>query len=829
VTILASPQVDIASPSASRTLVIAVEIDRDSARLIGYTTKARPFVAPRDPAFDAPASKALIEVALLGPGGARYTQHVAVSGLCLAHGPDTPPEIAGDTIRLHRESVLVEAPEIAGFDHVEVAYGSGQETAAARTVLGTLALDAARYTPAGGTISYGQLAIAQAVAAPAPLTPGTIHFPEEYGDPDVYTVYGDPAETNKRINIVIVPDGYTYPQKATMQAHAEALVAAFRAKTPFKEHDRFVNYVLVYAYSNKDGTDQCDCSIVRDTAMSTRFLVSTPICGHSDNRCLYYGGGCDTDTSNHIPQTELRAPAHDETIVMVNTDRYGGCGGERAVYSAANSSATEIAIHELGHSLAGLADEYGGTPSCGSGGGVNVSMNPSTGSWPEWIPDIGAPWQGAQYYEQCIYRPTANCEMRTLGPAFCPVCLQQWVLTFFGHPRVSPTAPIESKTPSSPLDTDMVTSETFSLVTRLASGPGVTSDITWQLQGPGFPTATTVATGTESYTRTFTAQGTYTLTSRVVADTNLVKPQKYAANSELVSWTVRVCDPSGQTTAVNNGPICAGAALQLTAMTLPGATYAWTGPSGFQSTAQSPAIPNASASASGDYTVTISTAGCLFSATTTATVIAPGAPCDDGDACSQSETCQSGSCIAGSVLNCDDGDLCTVDGCASSSCTHAPVACAATDQCHPFGFCSPASGTCSYPISDFDHDAHGAAACGGDDCNDANAQVWLLPIEVTQLRAAGKNPTTLSWDDQRPIVGPATTYNLVSGTLLGAGVFPYGSSTCLSVNTGGYSFLDTRPDPAAGQLYWYMNRARNACGPGTYGTVTADEEMNPCP
>jgi len=105
------------------------------------------------------------------------------------------------------------------------------------------------------------------------------------------------------------------------------------------------------AYRDYDG-------IIWDTAMSTRFLVSTPICGHSDNRCLYYGGGCDTDTSNHIPQTELRAPAHDETIVMVNTDRYGGCGGERAVYSAANSSATEIAIHEMGHTAFALADEY---------------------------------------------------------------------------------------------------------------------------------------------------------------------------------------------------------------------------------------------------------------------------------------------------------------------------------------------------------------------------------------------------------------------------------------------------------------------------------------
>jgi len=86
------------------------------------------------------------------------------------------------------------------------------------------------------------------------------------------------------------------------------MVAAFRAKTPYKEHDRFLNYILVYAYSTEDGTDQCDCAIIRDTAMSTRFPLVTADCGNSDNRCLSYGGGCDNDTSANIATVELRRP-----------------------------------------------------------------------------------------------------------------------------------------------------------------------------------------------------------------------------------------------------------------------------------------------------------------------------------------------------------------------------------------------------------------------------------------------------------------------------------------------------------------------------------------
>src|SRR5207247_3728692 len=62
-------------------------------------------------------------------------------------------------------------------------------------------------------------------------------------------------------------------------------------------------------------------------------------------------------------------------------------------------------------------------------------------------------------------------------------------------------------------------------------------------------------------------------------------------------------------TAGNNGPICAGAALNLTASTVAGATYSWTGPNGFTSALQNPSIPNATAAASGTYSVTATISG----------------------------------------------------------------------------------------------------------------------------------------------------------------------------------------------------------------------------
>ena len=538
---------------SDRTLVLALTVDRNGGRLAAYTLKNRPFVAP--PAPEARVSQgpgpAQVEVVLVGSAGARYTRRVDVPGICLEHPPDAAPHIAGDTIRIHRDTFLVEVPEIAGFDRVEAAWYPGGPQGQDRTVLLSAPLDVAHFTAAGGGARYEDLAFASESTPGPPVsldTTGDVFWPESFGDPDVYTIYGDPAEVPLRINITIVPDGYTYAEKSTMVSHANALVAYLRAKTPYKEHDPFINYILVYAYSGESGTDQCDCGIVRNTGMSTGFPNAGFPCNDQGNRCLYYGQSCDTDSSFHLAQAELRAPGSDAKVVMVNTARYGGCGGQRAVYSAGNASATDVAAHELGHSLAGLADEYSTSTGCGSvAGGVNTSTNATDGAWPEWISTLGPPWEGAQYYSDCIYRPQANCTMRSLGSEFCSVCRQRWALTFFGHPRVASTAPIKFTNPASPLEVPPGAQRVFSITTRLATGfPLVTNSITWRMQAPGSTTPATVATGTTTLAQTFPAVGTYTLTCEVIADTNFIKPARNGANRDVATWRIdAVVDADG--------------------------------------------------------------------------------------------------------------------------------------------------------------------------------------------------------------------------------------------------------------------------------------------
>jgi gliding motility-associated-like protein len=73
--------------------------------------------------------------------------------------------------------------------------------------------------------------------------------------------------------------------------------------------------------------------------------------------------------------------------------------------------------------------------------------------------------------------------------------------------------------------------------------------------------------------------------------------------------------------ASSNSPLCAGSMLQLISSAIPGATYYWTGPQSFSSSAQWPAITNADTFHSGDYIVYVTVNNCPSPKDTTTVVV----------------------------------------------------------------------------------------------------------------------------------------------------------------------------------------------------------------
>ncbi|GAA5042243.1 hypothetical protein GCM10011506_44470 [Marivirga lumbricoides] len=121
-----------------------------------------------------------------------------------------------------------------------------------------------------------------------------------------------------------------------------------------------------------------------------------------------------------------------------------------------------------------------------------------------------------------------------------------------------------------------------------------------------------------------------------------VRVRKFAEIEPSTSIGVEVASVTSAT-AGNNGPLCTGQTLQLTASAVAGVQYAWTGPNGFTSGLQNPEIINVSTAMAGTYEVVVSIpSGCSsVQATTEVNISAPtvaGTITGDATVCAGSNT-----------------------------------------------------------------------------------------------------------------------------------------------------------------------------------------------
>lgn len=142
---------------------------------------------------------------------------------------------------------------------------------------------------------------------------------------------------------------------------------------------------------------------------------------------------------------------------------------------------------------------------------------------------------------------------------------------------------------------------TTSIATASYNSPDCnrSTNFTWSSSDGGAGTGT-------SFTRTFTTTGNHSVTLIAVG----------GCGNDTITKTISIVAPPAAPVPGSNGPVCATDTLKLTASSITGVTYTWTGP-GFTSTLQNPTRPNASTAMSGTYSVTASLNGC---ASTPATI-----------------------------------------------------------------------------------------------------------------------------------------------------------------------------------------------------------------
>jgi hypothetical protein len=273
--------------------------------------------------------------------------------------------------------------------------------------------------------------------------------------------------TATRLNIVFLSEGYTTNDLAHFPSDARVMLDRMLTTAPLSEYSNYFNAFAISVPSAQSGSDH----YTPTTNLVDTFFNST-----------YDSSGIQRlitiDSTGRSRANSLLArfvPEYDLAAIVVNDTVYGGSGGSILI-SSINSSSPEIATHEMGHTFAGLGDEYsyaGSTPS--ETPNTTALTNFADIRWNVWIPNgtpIPTPDVASNYsvvglfrgaaYSTNYFRPKHNCKMQTLGVVFCEVCSEALVKTVYRK-----TSAIESYAPA--------TNNPVKLTNGLANAFGVTN------------------------------------------------------------------------------------------------------------------------------------------------------------------------------------------------------------------------------------------------------------------------------------------------------------------------------------------------------------------
>ena len=243
---------------------------------------------------------------------------------------------------------------------------------------------------------------------------------------------GDPA---KCVDIVFLAEGYTRDEMPKFRNDVKKMTDILFKAQPYNDYKDKINIWAVESPSNESGTDIPGENIYKNTVMNSSFYTF--------------------DVDRYLTTLDLKSVndyaglvPHDNIIILVNTSKYGG-GGVYNYYSITavdNTYSNTVFVHELGHSFAGLADEYY-TSEVPSEEYYKFDVEPwepnittlvdfhskwenlidkstpvPTPPEPKYYNTLGL-FEGAGYSATNIYRPTFNCTMKSNeAEGFCPVC-----------------------------------------------------------------------------------------------------------------------------------------------------------------------------------------------------------------------------------------------------------------------------------------------------------------------------------------------------------------------------------------------------------------------
>jgi len=155
------------------------------------------------------------------------------------------------------------------------------------------------------------------------------------------------GDSYKKVDLVILPDGYTQEEMKKFREDAHRLLKVLFDTSPFKERKKDFNVWAVEVPSKESGIDNPQKGEYVDNILSCSFNAFG-----SDRYAL-------TWDNKTVRKAAARAP-YDHLYILFNESKYGG-GGIFNLYATSyvdGQWSGYVFVHEFGHHFAGLGDEY---------------------------------------------------------------------------------------------------------------------------------------------------------------------------------------------------------------------------------------------------------------------------------------------------------------------------------------------------------------------------------------------------------------------------------------------------------------------------------------
>lgn len=244
------------------------------------------------------------------------------------------------------------------------------------------------------------------------------------------------GSTEKCIDVVIVPEGYTADEMDLFYKDAGIAVNSLLSHEPFKTmQDRF--NIIAVELASKDGEVSVPLKgLWTETALSSHFST-------------FYSDRYLTTLRLRQLHDKLAGVPYEHIIILANTDVYGGGGifNSYTLTTAHHAQFAPVVVHEFGHSFGGLADEYFYDDqyeqyynSETEPWEPNITTQVDYASkWKDKVPGAGL-HEGGGYMSKGVWRGFFDCRMKTNSyPEFCKVCQRslEGIIRFYTEPLSS--------------------------------------------------------------------------------------------------------------------------------------------------------------------------------------------------------------------------------------------------------------------------------------------------------------------------------------------------------------------------------------------------------